>query len=729
MTSSRPLPGRSLADLRPDVAGQWHPTKNGSLTPAMVTAGSGKKVWWLGPCGHEWDAPLTSRTIKNSGCPICANKRVASGINDLATTNSELALEWHPTKNRDLTTEMVTGGSSKRVWWLAKCGHDWDASISDRVIYSTGCPFCFGNIKMLVGVNDLATADPELAKEWHPTKNGSLSPTDVKQFSSKKVWWLGACGHEWQSTIAHRSGGRNCPFCVGKRVLPRFNDLATTDPDIAAQWHPTKNGDLTPEMVGRGSDKKVWWLSHGHEWVSTISSRAISKQGCAICNSAQVQVGVNDLASTLPDIAKKWHPARNGEVNPAMVTRGSGKRYWWLGECGHSWKASVSHLSAGRGCAICSGSQIEAGINDLESQYPDFAAQWHPTKNEGLTPQQVTSSSGKKVWWLCENGHEWQAKISGRQYGARGCPGCAQSGFSPTRYGWLYFLHHSLWNMQQIGISNVPESRLAQHRRLGWQVNEVRGPMDGALAQALEQEALKALRRRGASLGVPTSSGGFDGHTEAWPTDSLEVKSFRQLLDWVYSDDTQISSEEHLEAWTIPEKGPSQPRAVAKCKIEGCGKKHHGYGLCKLHYRRWIKSGDTGPVSTLKVPNGTYKNSTCSVDGCERTPVGRGLCTMHHRRLLATGDVGMAESSVSHPNERICKVEGCEKPWYAKKMCEVHYRRFVSNGDPTVTRTGGKPKSYCSIDNCDKPAFGHGLCNMHYKRFRKHGDPHKRMPS
>ena len=652
MTSSKPLPGKSLAELHPEIAKEWNSSKNGNLTPSMVVA-----------------------------------------------------------------------GSEKRVWWLADCGHEWDVRISDRVRYKTGCPFCKGNHRILPGINDFATMQPELINEWHPNKNGELLPSDVREFSLKKVWWLGPCGHEWKSTVAHRSDGRKCPFCAGKKILVGFNDIATTDPEVAKDWHPVKNGELTSNMFTRGSDRKIWWLSHGHEWISTISSRTISEQGCAICTGSQIQIGINDLESTRPDIAKIWHPTKNNDLTPNDVTAGSKKRIWWLGECGHSWIADVIHITSGRGCAICRGLQIEIGINDLASQYPDLAAQWHPTKNGALTPQQVTSSSARKIWWLCDQGHEWRTGVNGRQYGVIGCPDCADYGFSPSKDGWLYFLSHPTWNMQQIGISNVPESRLAQHARLGWQTIEVRGPMDGALAQALEQEALGSLRRRGAQLGIPTSAGGFDGHTEAWSVASLELESFKQLLDWIYSDESTLDSTKHLEAWTIPPKGPRPPREARKCKVEGCQRKHHGYGLCRLHYRRWIQSGDTGPISTVKAPNGSYTNAECSIEGCSKTPVGRGLCPMHHRRLLMTGDPGKAESSVVDPRDRICTVDGCSSPWYSRQMCEPHYRRFKANGDPLIVKQGGKPRSQCSIEDCERPAFGLGYCNMHYKRFRKHGDP------
>lgn len=732
MTSAKPLPGRSLAELHPGLADQWHPTRNGDITPFMVTPASGKKVWWLGPCGHEWDAPPTSRTVSSTGCPVCKNKRVVQGFNDLATTSPELAREWHPTRNGELLPTMVTSKSSKRVWWLGPCGHEWDVKIVDRTQHSTGCPYCNGNTRIQIGINDLATIDPELASEWHPDRNGQLTPRDVRRSSVKKVWWLGPCGHEWQSTIAHRSSGRNCPYCAGKRVLVGFNDLKSTDPEIAMQWHPTKNGDVTPESVGRGSERRIWWTSHGHEWIATVSDRTSKKQGCAICSGSQVQRGVNDLSTTRPDLVRMWHPTKNQNLDPTSITSGSKKKVWWLGDCGHSWTASVVHLASGRGCAVCRGLQIEVGVNDLESQYPELAAQWHPTKNEGLTPRDVTSSSARKVWWICENGHEWRTGVNGRQYGAIGCPGCSDYGFSPSRDGWLYLLTHPIWQMLQIGISNVPERRLAQHSSLGWQVVEVRGPMDGALAQALEQEALAALRARGALLGRASRAGGFDGYTEAWPSDSLNVNSLRQILDWVYSDDMPISSAQHLEAWTLPDKSPKKSRKgllngtdlPAVCKIEGCERKHHGYGLCKLHYRRWIATGDTGPVSVVKTPNGTYKVTKCNVEGCAKRPVARGLCSMHYARWSKLGDPGDSESLVVEESSRICVVEGCLKPWTAREMCELHYRRFLSSGDPTVIRRGGKPKSKCSLDDCEQPAFGLGYCNKHYKRFRKYGDPH-----
>ena len=126
-----------------------------------------------------------------------------------------LSEEWHPTKNGSLLSSSVRPGSSKKVWWLGKCGHEWDLRIADRVKYSTGCPFCKGNLRVMPGINDFGTLQPALSSEWHPSKNSDLVPSDIREFSMKKIWWSGSCGHEWVDTAAHRSFNDESWFSCG----------------------------------------------------------------------------------------------------------------------------------------------------------------------------------------------------------------------------------------------------------------------------------------------------------------------------------------------------------------------------------------------------------------------------------------------------------------------------------------------------------------------------------
>ncbi|MBQ8623595.1 MAG: zinc-ribbon domain-containing protein [Oscillospiraceae bacterium] len=86
--------------------------------------------------------------------------------------------------------------------------------------------------------------------------------------------------------MANRAKGRGCPYCSGKKILSGYNDLATTNPNLATEWHPDKNGVLLPTMVSPGSHKKVWWLcKKGHEWQASIENRS-KGSSCPICRKS-----------------------------------------------------------------------------------------------------------------------------------------------------------------------------------------------------------------------------------------------------------------------------------------------------------------------------------------------------------------------------------------------------------------------------------------------------------
>ena len=236
-----------------ELAAEWHPTLNLPLV-FNESFPTSKKYWWLGKCGHSWDAVLHGR-VKGNGCPICSNLRTLKGFNDLATTHPEMISEWHPTKNGILRPDQVTAGSSLKSWWQCLKLHDWEAPLARRTQRNSGCPFCSGRA-VLAGYNDLASQNPSLASEWHPTKNEELQVTQITAHSNKKVWWLGKCNHEWEALINNRAKGIGCPVCSGKTVLAGFNDLVTTHPSLVTEWHPTKNGNSNPKPSKRWSENQ-----------------------------------------------------------------------------------------------------------------------------------------------------------------------------------------------------------------------------------------------------------------------------------------------------------------------------------------------------------------------------------------------------------------------------------------------------------------------------------------
>jgi hypothetical protein len=271
------LLGRSFADMYPDLMTEWHDSRNGTLHPASIYSNSERLAWWRCSHGHEWEA-VVARRADGDGCPYCSGRWVGYG-NSLADLNPGLAEQWHPTLNDDLRPSDVRPGSGKHVWWSCASGHEWRAQINSRN-RGSGCPDCRTR-QVQPGIT-LAEWNPELAAQWHPTRNGDVGAADVRPKSSKRVWWQCSAGHEWEAVISGRSNGLGCPYCSGKRV-GYGNSLADLDPVLSAEWHPTRNGDLKPSAVRPKSNKRVWWLcGRGHEWAAVIESRS-NGRGCPRC--------------------------------------------------------------------------------------------------------------------------------------------------------------------------------------------------------------------------------------------------------------------------------------------------------------------------------------------------------------------------------------------------------------------------------------------------------------
>ena len=192
-----------------------------------------------------------------------------------------------------------------------------------------------------------------LVKEWNPTKNGNLKPSDVMCGSDKQIWWICEKGHEYMSSPHNRSNGRGCPVCSGKLVIEGFNDLKTLYPDIAKEWHPTLNGDLKPTDITSKSSHRIWWKdANGHEWQATVANRS-NGQRCPYCTSKKVLPGFNDLATSHPELSKEWEPNKNAPLMPMDVSKGSNRKIWWKCSNGHEWMATVLSRTHGAGCPIC----------------------------------------------------------------------------------------------------------------------------------------------------------------------------------------------------------------------------------------------------------------------------------------------------------------------------------------------------------------------------------------
>ena len=301
--------GRRVADsnrlskIHPELVPEWHPTRNGELTPDDVTSGSNRKIWWRCGKGHDWNTVVASRAAGGFGCPYCSGRRV-SNANRLSLLRPDMVGEWHSIKNGDLTPDDVAVASNRKVWWQCEEGHEWEAVIPSRTLNGNGCPYCAG--QLVTDVNRLSIKSPELVMEWHPTRNSDLTPADVSYGTDRRAWWLCEKGHEWDAAIVSRALIRaGCPYCSGRRVTDD-NRLSAKSPELVKEWHTTRNGDLRPDDVSYGSARKVWWTcERGHEWEAAIHSRSdgVGCRSCSLPHRSKVEIHLAcELAAFFEDI-------------------------------------------------------------------------------------------------------------------------------------------------------------------------------------------------------------------------------------------------------------------------------------------------------------------------------------------------------------------------------------------------------------------------------------------
>lgn len=394
-----------LLTIRPDIAAQWHPFKNGSLRPQDVTYGWGKKVWWkCQNCGYEWQTTPNNRTRKSDNkCPCCVNKVVVKGKNDFATTHPELAKEWHPTKNGDLTPEKITYGCSKKVWWKCPHGHEYLSTSANRA-NGTNCPICNNGRKTsfaeqafyyyikqvfpdainrykakFLGLMEFDIFIPSIkcaieydGKPWHSKGfkgkrereerkyniciENNIHLIRVREGNIDNDANIADCQFELNNINNHKNLDKTIhnvlKYLTSKEdmknkwsidterdrfkildmmnVVQKNNSLAEMFPDIASEWHLTKNGNLKPQMFLPGSKVKVWWVCPicGNEYQQVINHRSIRGSGCPVCGirkrSQSLRLSVQQIDMKSKQIIKTYDSvqaaAKDTKITPSNIS-------------------------------------------------------------------------------------------------------------------------------------------------------------------------------------------------------------------------------------------------------------------------------------------------------------------------------------------------------------------------------------------------------------------------
>lgn len=219
-SSQKVLSGfNDLKTKYPEIAKEWDYKKN-KIGPENVLPFSNKNYYWICNNNHSYIAKPSKkcREEEPTKCPICSNKKILVGFNDLKTKYPEIAKEWDYNKNKKRPEDYFVG-SGYKAWWICTKGHSYNSYIYSRTGYKKAkCPIC-ANKKILEGYNDLKTLRPDLLLDWDYKKN-SLKPEEVVLGSNKKVHWkCHLCGHEWISSPSCRCyTEQGCKSCSMKKA-------------------------------------------------------------------------------------------------------------------------------------------------------------------------------------------------------------------------------------------------------------------------------------------------------------------------------------------------------------------------------------------------------------------------------------------------------------------------------------------------------------------------------
>ena len=200
------------------------------------------------------------------------------------------------------------------------------------------------------------TLDSRLAELWDEEKNGAVELVRLKQ--RDRYWWkCPICGCEWSRELGAALKSNLCPVCNGRVLVKGYNDLATTHPELAAEWDYDRNGELRPSDVLAGSTRAVWWKCskcHG-VWQCKVVNRKLNAVRCPYCRKKRLLKGFNDLASQYPELAKEYLPELNSGITAdELLIRNKTKVKWRCCKCGYEWITTIGHRAKrGTGCPRC----------------------------------------------------------------------------------------------------------------------------------------------------------------------------------------------------------------------------------------------------------------------------------------------------------------------------------------------------------------------------------------
>ncbi len=245
----------------------------------------------------------------------------------------------------------------------------------------------------------------------------------------------------------------HCGVCDHRILLRGYNDMATTDPEYAAEFDLEANFPLTPQDVFAGSPTSYHWkcpIVENHRYPATASNRTAAHSGCPLCLGRLVIPLINDAESFAPHLSAELHATKNGAVKLCDLWVNSTTVLWWICEAGHTFRDSVRNRTAGSSCHHCA--TKKSGARTITRARPDLAVEFDRERNYPRTPEDVKIGSKTEYFWTCPKKHSYKQRPERRNIGY-GCSTCSNrkvdSGFNDaaTKYPIICTEWHPYLNM------------------------------------------------------------------------------------------------------------------------------------------------------------------------------------------------------------------------------------------------------------------------------------------
>jgi len=483
----------SLYETNPELMEEWDYDKN-SISPKEITRSYNKSVWWKCKHGHSWKAKVAARTRKNpTGCPYCSGQLPITGVNDFATLNPELMLDWDFNKNADVDPTKITVHSGMYVDWKCHfCGHEWRTRANNRSSAKRGCPNCsmkstsFGEQAVYYYVKKI------FADAINRYRDGRFE-LDIYIPSIKTgIEFDGVYFHNGkESELREKRKYQKCQELGIKliRIKDSVGMEGIVQSDNAIGIENLKDNDNLNKIIrmllkNLDPASNVWARKNPRQIWSTIDHLVdVDKDYFDIVSDKYLREEENSFVNSNPELLKDWDYELNKNINPKSLTKGCGfKLNWRCHICGYKWKARIPDRLKGAGCPCCGRKVLVPGVNDFATLHPEELIEWDYESNN-VNPKRILSYNEKVAWKCSKCGYKWKATIYDKviRKDKTGCPQCANNTIAAKRHqramknGGLFDKYPELlkqWNYDKNKDVNINDISSGSGVRYWWICDE-----------------------------------------------------------------------------------------------------------------------------------------------------------------------------------------------------------------------------------------------------------------